>query len=186
MPRILAIDTAESIDAPPQRDGDGTSGAAACEVAGPTVGGEPKSKILLTVLAQLSCVTGVALAAIGVCLAKSPFLFTSDPALWPVIASFAPYVALPLLLLGFAQVLEGVLLGTGDLSFLSLSQLGNVLTAFAFVSLTKTLGMDVHGTWVVFAAFIASRFTQSSVRVFFQRKPWEQVTQCEVPPAPAS
>ena len=145
-----------------------------------TVGGEPKSKLLLTVLAQLSCTAGALLAATGVWLAGNPSLFTSDTALWPVITSFTPYVWPPLLLLGFAQCLEGVLLGTGDLRFLSFSQAGNVIVALGCLTLTKSLRMGVHGTWVVFGAFIASRAAQASFRVFVQRRPWEQDVVCEV------
>ena len=139
---------------------------------GAQVGGEPKSREFLKVLASLSSGMGVTLAAVAVWLARTPALFTTDATLWPTITSFSPYVAAVLLVLGFAQVLEGVLLGTGDLDYLSWSQLGNVLSASACFAATKALGMGVHGTWLVFFVFLLSRATQASLRVFVFRKPW--------------
>lgn len=144
------------------------------------IGGEPRSKEFLKVLASLSSACGVGLATIGVGFALKPSLFTSDVSLWPIITSFAPLVWPPLLLLGFAQVLEGVLLGTGDLSFLSVSQVGNLLTSFAAVGLVKRFGMGVHGTWIVFFAFLCSRAVQAALRVFVLRRPWLVDPECDV------
>ena len=145
------------------------------ETNGPaTVGGEPKARELLKVLATLSTACGLFLAAFGGCLAIRPSFLTPDPLLWPMIASFAPLVPWPLLILGFAQVLEGYLLGAGDLNFLSASQIGNVLAACVAASFTRSRGMGIHGTWIVFLAFLASRATQAAIRVFLIRQPWKQ------------
>ena len=78
------------------------------------------------------------------------------------------------------QVLEGVLLGTGDLAFLSWSQLGNVLAAVFALSATRALGMGVHGVWLVWLAFTLSRVGLASLRVFVLRRPWEQGVFCDV------
>lgn len=147
-----------------------------------TVGGQPKAREFLKVLSSLSSACGVGLAAVGVGLARRPSLFTADASLWPLISSFAPYVGAVLLVLGFAQVLEGVLLGTGDLSFLSQSQLGNVLSAGACLLATKAAGMGVHGTWLVFIVFLLSRAAQASCRVFLTRRPWDEASYCPPPP----
>jgi Na+-driven multidrug efflux pump len=141
-----------------------------------TVGGEPMSKEFLKVLVNLCGACSAVLAATGIFLASRPALFTADAALWPLIASFAPYVGAILLMMGFAQVLEGVLLGTGDLSFLSCSQLGNVLAAVMCLLATRAAGLAIHGTWLVFLAFITSRALQASIRVFVAKRPWDDAS----------
>ena len=75
-------------------------------------------------------------------------------------------------LLPFVQISEGTLLGTGDLAFLSWSQLGNVIAAGGTLAAAGAMGMGVHGTWLVFLAFLLSRTLQASVRVFVWRPPW--------------
>ena len=137
-----------------------------------SIGGTPKSKEFLRVLATLSSGCGLILAVLGVALAHSPALLTADAALWPIIRSFAPYVAAGMLVLGFAQVLEGVLLGTGDLAFLSWSQLANIGCAAIVAFLTKALGLGVQGTWLVFLTFVVARVAQAATRVFVSRRPW--------------
>ena len=191
-----------------------------------TIAGSPKSKEFLKVLASLSTILGVALASFGVLLAQTPSLFTSDATLFPIIRGFAPYVAAVLPILGAAQVMEGVLLGTGDLSFLSRSQLlvsrekihfcctqntiapalppaplpslrrppslpssskpphiappctttapQNVLATAAALWLTKSAGMGINLTWLLFIVFAGSRAMQAFARVFVTRRPWRE------------
>ena len=144
-------------------------------LAGPdqTVGGAPKSREFLKVLASLASVCGVVLSTSVLALASRPSLFTPDAGIHPLITSFGPLAAAGLLAVGFAQVLEGVLLGTGDLAFLSWSQLGNVLASVSTFALARVAGLGVHGAWLVFIALVISRLVQGAVRVFVQRRPWD-------------
>ena len=71
-------------------------------------------------------------------------------------------------------MLEGVLLGTGDLSFLSKSQAPNVLATAVALWLTKRMGMDINLTWVLFIVFATSRALQAAVRVFVTKPPWRE------------
>jgi Na+-driven multidrug efflux pump len=139
------------------------------------VGNQPKIKEFLKVLATLSAWCGVVLSIIAVLLSQQPQLFTKDPVLWPIMMSFKEYVGVLLPVLGIAQVLEGVLIGTDDLSFLSYSQIGNVILSFAALYVTKSMKMGVHGTWVVFMSFLLSRAIQASIRVFNTKKPWKTI-----------
>ena len=136
------------------------------------VGGNAKIKEFIKVLATLSTVSGVSLSALSILLTRNPQLFTADRDLWPVMKSFQPYVATVLPVLGIAQVLEGVLIGSNDLSALSLAQIGNISVSALVMHFTNKANMGVYGTWVVYAAFLLSRTVQSALRVFSIKKPW--------------
>ncbi len=140
-----------------------------------TVGGEPKVREFIKVLASLSTMSGIVLSAMSILLTRNPQLFTADQALWPMMKSFAPYVATILPLLGIAQVLEGVLIGSDDLSILSFAQIGNIGISTLVMQATTRAGMGIYGTWLVYVAFLLARTVQSSLRVFFSNKPWKRV-----------
>ncbi len=137
-----------------------------------TVGGEPKVKEFIKVLADLSAWLGVALSVIAIGLTRNPQLFTTDPALWPTMRSFEPYVAALLPVLGVAQVFEGTLIGSDDMKFLSWSQFGNIGVSSLVLLATRRAGMGIYGTWVVFASFLVSRAGQAAARVLSMKKPW--------------
>ena len=130
-------------------------------------------------LINLALACGSVLAASALALANAPGLFTRDVTIWPLIRSFGPFAALALIGMGYAQVLEGVLLGTGDLAFLSWSQVLNVLSAFMCFQLARAASLGIHGAWAVFIAFVTSRALQSLLRVFVWRKPWLVETSCD-------
>ena len=138
------------------------------------VGGKPKVKEFIKVLANLSAWCGIILSIIAIVLTRNPQLFTADPALWPIMKSFQPYVAFVLPVLGIAQVLEGTLIGSDDLSFLSWSQIGNIGVSSGVLYATRKAGMGIYGTWVVFASFLVARAMQAGARVFSMKKPWAE------------
>jgi Na+-driven multidrug efflux pump len=138
----------------------------------PTVGGAPKAREFTRMLAGLAGACGVGLALAGAGLACHPACLTADASLWPLVTSFAPYVAAALLVMGGAQAFEGVLLATNDLGFLSISQLVNGLAAIGCLGLSK--GAGIHGAWIVLLAFMASRALQAVLRVFVVQRPWAE------------
>lgn len=138
-----------------------------------TIGGKTKIKEFIKVLATLSTVSGIGLSVISIILTRNPQLFTADKDLWPMMKSFQPYVATVLPILGIAQVLEGVLIGSDDLSALSLAQIGNISVCALVLYCTNKANMGIYGTWAVYAAFLISRTLQSALRVFSLKKPWE-------------
>jgi len=129
------------------------------------VGGRLKTKEFLKVLAGISVQAGSLLAITAVLLARSPQLFSSDQTLHALIKSFAPYVAAIFPVLGMAQACEGLLAGVGDLKFLSLMQVGNVLASLGCLAATKSLGMGVHATWLIWLVFVVARLVQGLARV---------------------
>ncbi len=149
------------------------------------VGGQPKVREFLKVIATLSAGCGLLLAGCALALARKPALLTTNAAIWPLISSFGPYAAVVLLVLGSAQALEGVCLGVGDLSYLSYSQLANVATVMLGVVATRSAGMGVHGAWLVFIAFASVRFSQALFRLLVTRRPWKLGAE-QPAPAPAT
>jgi putative MATE family efflux protein len=149
-----------------------------------TIGGESKTKQFTKTVTQLSLMSAGVLAAASVAIAHAPWLLTADATIWPMITSFAPFVAASLLVVGPAQVLEGILLACNDLKFLSWSQLTNVAALVGCLHLTKVFGgarVGIYSAWMVFLAFLLSRLSQALVRVFITNKPWEVQLECEVP-----
>jgi hypothetical protein len=41
---------------------------------------------------------------------------------------------------------------------------------------TRAAGLAIHGTWLVFLAFITSRALQASIRVFVAKRPWDDAS----------
>ena len=134
------------------------------------IGGEPKVKEFVKMLAGLSASIGVALSVIAIVLTRNPQLFTSDSALWPTMRSFLPYVATLLPVLGLAQVLEGTLIGSGDTKFLSWSQFGNISASSLVLFVTQKANMGIYGPWIVFLSFLVTRAGQATVRVLSMNK----------------
>ena len=139
-----------------------------------TIGGQPMIKEFVKVLSLLSTVSGIVLSGTSILLTRNPQWFTTDQGLWPILRSFSPYVAPILPLLGFAQVLEGVLIGSDDLHFLSLTQIGNIGISAIAIAVTNRILMGIHGTWVIYTAFLVARSVQTSLRVFFIKQPWKR------------
>lgn len=137
-----------------------------------TIGARPKSREFLKVLGTLAVAISATLSAAAVGFAKAPHLFTPDTALWPTIDSFAPFVAVSAAILPFGQVLEGILLGSGDLTYLSKSQFLNVVVSLATFSIAKAANVGIKGTWVTLIAFYASRLAQAAFRCLVSRRPW--------------
>jgi len=139
----------------------------------PAVGGSPKSLEFLRVLTGIAFFTSLALAAVGVGFTMSPGIFSQDSSLWPEIRTFAPFVAVAIALVPHAQALEGVLLGIGDLAFLSRMQILNTVIVAAGFFLAKLVGLGVRGGWSVLIAFYFSRALQGALRVWVTNRPWK-------------
>mmetsp|Transcript_6558 Transcript_6558/g.11881 ORF Transcript_6558/g.11881 Transcript_6558/m.11881 type:complete len:480 (+) Transcript_6558:47-1486(+) len=133
-----------------------------------------ETREFLTVLLNIAWPLGLVIAGAEALCAASPAAFTGDVALHATIRGFGPPVAAAALILPFAQVGEGTLLGTGDLGFLSRTQIMNVIVAaFAMVAV-KRVGVGVKGVYMVLFGFYISRVVQTTLRVFVFRKPWER------------
>ena len=136
------------------------------------VGGRPKTQQFLLMLMTCAWPLGLALGGASYACANAPHVFAQDRSLDATIRSFGPLVAGAACLLPFVQISEGTLLGTGDLGFLSRTQILNTATAVATFFLTKRAGMGVRGTFAVLGAFYMSRLAQGLLRVFVFRPPW--------------
>ena len=136
------------------------------------VGGRPKTQQFLLMLMTCAWPLGLLLGGASYACANAPHVFARDRSLDATIRSFGPLVAGAACLLPFVQISEGTLLGTGDLGFLSRTQILNTATAVATFFLTKRTGMGVRGTFAVLGAFYMSRLAQGLLRVFVFRPPW--------------
>merc|ERR1712146_142887 len=137
-------------------------------MGGKRIGGRLKTKEFFKVLVFITLQTGGVLSMTANALARSPQLFTLDRELFPLIKSFAPYVAVLLPLFGITQACEGFLVGVDDLKFLSLMQIANVLATSACLLFTRgNSALGIHSTWIVYLTLVLSRLLQSSSRIFF-------------------
>ncbi|WP_245581295.1 MATE family efflux transporter [Propionicicella superfundia] len=116
---------------------------------------------LLTWATGIGAVTGVALWA------AHPLylgLFTPDQAVRSLVAQVLPILALVTLIAATVFVLDGVLIGAGDVRYLALASLVNLVVYLPLVALVVSTGAGLVWLWLAYVGLTLSRLVTLGVR----------------------
>ena len=128
--------------------------------------GVQRVRPLLTKLLVCGLVVGLASggAAVGV-LAWAPQLFTRDTAVMATIRSLAPLVASCIATLAFMSAMEGTLLATRQLGFLSSFYTANAIAMVLAFALVERLSLGLSAAWACMLAFQLLRLAAFGLRL---------------------
>ncbi|HTN79168.1 MAG TPA: MATE family efflux transporter [Acidimicrobiales bacterium] len=129
-------------------------------LVGQALGGGSAGRAQLAARRTLRWGTGVGCAAALLTLAFHsvvPHIFTDDPAVISLASYLLVWVAITQPLGGPAFVLDGILVGSGDLRFLAAAMAGISMIVIAGEPIVLWLGGGIGWLWAVFTAFMAAR-----------------------------
>ncbi|HMK12299.1 MAG TPA: MATE family efflux transporter [Acidimicrobiales bacterium] len=129
-------------------------------LVGQALGGGSAGRAQLAARRTLRWGTGVGCAAALLTLALHgviPHIFTDDPAVISLASYLLVWVAVTQPLGGPAFVLDGILVGSGDLRFLAAAMAGISMIVIVGEPIVLWLGGGIGWLWAVFTAFMAAR-----------------------------
>lgn len=92
------------------------------------------------------------------------WLFTPDPAIRALVADVLPILALVTLLAATVFVLDGVLIGAGDVRYLALASLINLAVYLPLVAIVVSTGAGLVWLWVAYIGLTLSRLVTLGLR----------------------
>jgi putative MATE family efflux protein len=128
-------------------------------------GDADEAKLMSRRMLEIGFVTGVVFGALVIVLRTAlPHIFSNDPAVLSLAAFLLWYVALMQPINGLVFVLDGILIGAGDLGFLAWAMAGAaaVLVAGGVLVLERDAG--IGWLWTAIAAFMVARLVGLGVR----------------------
>jgi putative MATE family efflux protein len=114
---------------------------------------------------EIGFVTGIVFGALVIVLRTAlPHIFSNDPAVLSLAAFLLWYVALMQPINGLVFVLDGILIGAGDLGFLAWAMAGAAAVLVAGGVLVLQLDAGIGWLWTAIAAFMVARLVGLGVR----------------------
>uniref|UniRef100_A0A7S0WNI1 Protein DETOXIFICATION n=1 Tax=Pyramimonas obovata TaxID=1411642 RepID=A0A7S0WNI1_9CHLO len=119
-----------------------------------------------------SLVLGVLLAGVSL-VATRTTLFSADPAVLSFLQTISPALAVMLLASSLVYSIEGILVGLGDIRYLTTIHCTNFVLMLAYSVAIKTFNLGMEGMWWGLAGYQCLRLVEHTVR-FATTRPFVQ------------